>query len=1376
MLRLPSAVWTEGVLQQPYHIGSPTISSNIERFGYGHCSSISTAEFILREKKEGSKIESLEKLYNPCCRGGCIIRGVVVAAAAAVATHPIKRLQTAEEVCLNLLHNEAAETVFNGIIGRYILLLLLLLLLLAVSLVALTWIKQARRKARSEEEAAIIYNIEIMATTSKLSFRARNLDATKSMPVYCADELPDLAECTPINRAVAQMPTGMEKDEENSSYNKIGAFQGFFWCMLILIIQTVEDFFMILRVLPVSSEKISATPLRLIRTVNMKCNNIVLERKGPLLAKDIGLDYMTLTEIARGGFSVYGLVKINTVVFMESHLQEAILAQQASTSGIAVENHVIPTPKVFTVDRGYYDALYPVQPAPSINQLIKVQEITSSTCTGCVSGGVGFKRLIVQFEPFKSQTSLSLGNEEPEYDIDSEDEAWLAERGGLIAESDFEKMMELLEGASSGLQICQPNEARSLLKDFETDLVDDVYDYWLQKRKDAAASQKIASLIPRVKTDARRDASGSDIAYVAFRRRLERMQTRKNRKNDEDSYEKILKLGHDLSRVVILFDMLRRREHTKQTIIGLDDKICKCRWSVCDFSCILYNHILSKVKLERNATMSPTDESQDELSSSMSPTKVKGQKRKRHSRNSVSENDRDLVSRAWLRRNAEMWNKPAIAANVLNAGASPCTVSAADAERSAEAALDGRYTFKRRRGCIYRSSLFSNPPEVPRISPAERFYRTFMPSESGVRCIGYARRRMGRGGRIIFDRVLLSTPSTSQCAPDPPFCSVIDTTKSYQCKLVAADSKDDGDSSSDSDVDRRDWNEEDEREYRRQEELYAKRIFDMSYAGSMQRLQSGVGENGSSSRGTGEQVVVLGEDSNGSSSGNGQNIMSINGVRETDRLRVVNLQQNGPPLNIHARSVSDCGLQPVLLTASVAGKVEKVAPLPNASSVNYQIFMVASLIDVFVSEVLQQKRVHDHSLRIPSQMPLSSETSESSPVFYTHLPPPLTPATGLLAAGEQTLHRPPRTFEFVSSSGMINPAQTLIVTTTQPNRQDRPERQVLTMPSQEVIIGGQSIRSRASGRRRSFASSNMTQLATSLPRPEMNLQRLNSYGFHADIIAQATHCVDTKRLELAIKGSGARIKPSPMIAHSLLQACPPETKTLRDLLLGTGLSTTKTALSNAAVTRTYTAPHYVPVVGDTHRYVPFSNVVTTTSYYVPVTDVSSPGSESMSPPTPHAMSPVVQGQSTRSYFGVSEPKIQTPVAVVSGRPSLNGTQVDTRRSSSAVSKTNGGNREHETLISSPQVGIELQRNQAKGRISSASSPLNATVTAEKSTEGNVVNRGSGNSTTIAATTPTVAEKIYPEPTEAGENTLSNKVASNHRDIAACRGMVNYVIN
>lgn len=46
---------------------------------------------------------------------------------------------------------------------------------------------------------------------------------------------------------------------------------------------------------------------------------------------------------------------------------------------------------------------------------------------------------------------------------------------------------------------------------------------------------------------------------------------------------------------------------------------------------------------------------QDELSGGMSPTKVKGHsRRKRHSRNSISEADKDLANRSWLKRNAEV--------------------------------------------------------------------------------------------------------------------------------------------------------------------------------------------------------------------------------------------------------------------------------------------------------------------------------------------------------------------------------------------------------------------------------------------------------------------------------------------------------------------------------------------------------------------------------------------------------------------------------------------------------------------------------------------------------------------------------------------------
>ena len=50
---------------------------------------------------------------------------------------------------------------------------------------------------------------------SKLSFRARALDASKPMPIYLSEELPDLPEYLSINRAVPQMPSGMEKEEES---------------------------------------------------------------------------------------------------------------------------------------------------------------------------------------------------------------------------------------------------------------------------------------------------------------------------------------------------------------------------------------------------------------------------------------------------------------------------------------------------------------------------------------------------------------------------------------------------------------------------------------------------------------------------------------------------------------------------------------------------------------------------------------------------------------------------------------------------------------------------------------------------------------------------------------------------------------------------------------------------------------------------------------------------------------------------------------------------------------------------------------------------------------------------------------------------------
>ena len=64
-------------------------------------------------------------------------------------------------------------------------------------------------------------------------------------------------------------------------------------------------------------------------------------------------------------------------------------------------------------------------------------------------------------------------------------------------------------------------EAKLLLKE-DDELIQEVYDYWSRKRKGC----KSGTLHPTVKQE-RRDGSSTSDPYVAFRRRTEKMQTRK---------------------------------------------------------------------------------------------------------------------------------------------------------------------------------------------------------------------------------------------------------------------------------------------------------------------------------------------------------------------------------------------------------------------------------------------------------------------------------------------------------------------------------------------------------------------------------------------------------------------------------------------------------------------------------------------------------------------------------------------------------------------------------------------------------------------------------------------------------------------------------
>ncbi|KAG2459320.1 KIF5C protein, partial [Polypterus senegalus] len=289
---------------------------------------------------------------------------------------------------------------------------------------------------------------------SKLSFRARALDAAKPLPIFRGKDLPDLNDCVSINRAVPQMPTGMEKEEES-----------------------------------------------------------------------------------------------------EHHLQRAISAQQVFRE--KKETMVIPVPEAES-NITYYDKLY--------------------------RGEFKIPKQFIHIQPF------SLDNELADYDMDSEDETLLnrLNRKMEIKSAQFETMIDRLEKASTN-QLVTLQEAKLLLNEDDY-LLKSVYDYWVRKRKNCRGP----SLTPQVKQE-KRDGSTNNDPYVAFRRRTEKMQTRKNRKNDEASYEKMLKLRREFSRTVTILEMIKRREKSKRELLHLTLEVVEKRYQMGDFG----GEILNEVKIPR---------------------------------------------------------------------------------------------------------------------------------------------------------------------------------------------------------------------------------------------------------------------------------------------------------------------------------------------------------------------------------------------------------------------------------------------------------------------------------------------------------------------------------------------------------------------------------------------------------------------------------------------------------------------------------------------------------------------------------------------------------------------------------------------------------
>ncbi|XP_042541891.1 enhancer of polycomb homolog 1 isoform X1 [Dipodomys spectabilis] len=505
---------------------------------------------------------------------------------------------------------------------------------------------------------------------SKLSFRARALDASKPLPVFRCEDLPDLHEYASINRAVPQMPTGMEKEEES-----------------------------------------------------------------------------------------------------EHHLQRAISAQQVY--GEKRDNMVIPVPEAES-NIAYYESIYP--------------------------GEFKMPKQLIHIQPF------SLDAEQPDYDLDSEDEVFVnkLKKKMDICPLQFEEMIDRLE-KGSGQQPVSLQEAKLLLKE-DDELIREVYEYWIKKRK----SCRGPSLIPSVKQE-KRDGSSTNDPYVAFRRRTEKMQTRKNRKNDEASYEKMLKLRRDLSRAVTILEMIKRREKSKRELLHLTLEIMEKRYNLGDYS----GEIMSEVMAQRQ-TVKPTyaipiipitNSSQFKHQEVMDVKEFKVNKQDKSDlirpKRKYEKKPKVLPSSAAAPpQQMSPAALPVFNAKDLNQYDFPSSdeeplsqVLSGSSDAEEENDPDGSFAFRRKAGCQYHAPHLDQTGNWPWTSPKDgglgdvRYRYCLTTLTVPQRCIGFARRRVGRGGRVLLDRAHsdydsmfrhldLETLSSPQHSPVNQFANTSETNTS----------------------------------------------------------------------------------------------------------------------------------------------------------------------------------------------------------------------------------------------------------------------------------------------------------------------------------------------------------------------------------------------------------------------------------------------------------------------------------------------------------------------------------------------------------------------------------------------------------------------
>uniref|UniRef100_A0A7N6BW73 Enhancer of polycomb homolog n=1 Tax=Anabas testudineus TaxID=64144 RepID=A0A7N6BW73_ANATE len=308
---------------------------------------------------------------------------------------------------------------------------------------------------------------------------------------------------------------------------------------------------------------------------------------------------------------------------------------------------------------------------------------------------------LIHIQPF------SLDTEQPDYDLDSEDETFVnkLKKKMEISALQFEEMIDRLE-KGSGQQLVSLQEAKLLLKE-DDELIKEVFDYWSRKRK----TSKCGSLIPNVKQE-KRDGSSTSDPYVAFRRRTEKMNTMPDFGSEVMAEALAQRALVKPIYTIPIIPLSNSNQYRHQDHLDMKDYKKPEKTEA----------VRTKRKYEKKPKIPPLSAPQ-------------------HSGPSVF-NPKDLNQYDFPSSDDEPFSQ----------------ILSGSSEAEEENDPDGCYAFRRKAGCQYYATRPDQNGSWPWVSPSEgglgdpRFRYCLTSLNVPRRCLGLARRRVGRGGRVLLDR------------------------------------------------------------------------------------------------------------------------------------------------------------------------------------------------------------------------------------------------------------------------------------------------------------------------------------------------------------------------------------------------------------------------------------------------------------------------------------------------------------------------------------------------------------------------------------------------------------------------------------------------